>query len=164
MVDSCGLGLRLGHQIRIFKEVNLDLNPFEDHEIHTQLVRPENGKFIIKPGEFVLCSSLEYVSLPEDLAARLLSRNSLNRLGIILVGTAGMIEPGFEGNLTFAIGNVSRTPVILYPEMHFCKLVFETLTSSAEVPYYKQKGSKYNKQKGPVASRLHLERNLKYFK
>ncbi|MFH1683145.1 MAG: dCTP deaminase [Candidatus Woesearchaeota archaeon] len=162
LVDSSGLGIRINSQFRIFKKIAHDwLDPFEDQDIHTELIEKKEEGFLLQPGEFVLASSKEYLAMPNDLAARLIPRNSLSRLGIILVGSAGIVEPGFEGNLTFTIGNISKIPVLLRENMHFCKLVFEPLSSSAEIPYHLQRGSKYNLQKGPVASRLHLEKELK---
>ena len=158
MVDSSGLGLRLSNQARIFKTINLPSLDSQDLGMQTDLVTINEGGLIVKPGEFILASNQEYLSLPDNLAARVISRVSLSRLGIVMIGTAGLVEPGFEGNLTFAIGNISKNPITLRPGMHFCKLIFEPLTSSSEVPYHKQKRSKYNQETGPTPSRLHLEK------
>lgn len=159
LVDSCGLGIKIGNQFRIFKKIAHDwLDPFEDQEIHTELIEKKGEGFLLQPGEFVLASSKEYLSMPNDLAARLIPRNSLSRLGVILVGNGGMVEPGFHGNLTFTIGNISKIPVMLKENMHFCKLIFEALSCAADIPYHQKKGSKYHLQQGPVASRLHLEK------
>ena len=160
-IGPSGVDLKLGYQIRVYKDMHLNvLNPFEDYNIDeiTELIEPTNGKFRIKPGDLILVTCLEWLSIPRNLVARIISRSSLSRLGIVILGTSGTVEPGFKGFLTIAIENVGRTPVILYPEMSFCQLVLETLSSSAEVSYEERRSSKYHEQKGPIPSRMFLEK------
>lgn len=160
LVGPSGLDLRLGYQIRVFKDIDVEyLNPFDPaSENATELIDPEEGKFIIYPDQLVLATTLERIEMPENLVARLESRSSLTRLGLIILGTSGSVEPGFKGHLTIPIMNTGKLPVLLYPEMCFCKLAFETMTTQAATPYHARKTSKYHEQVGPVASRLHMEK------
>lgn len=161
LIGPSGLDLRLGYQMRVFKDkTDVEyLNPFDpDSEHATELIEPEEGRFILYPDQLVLASTLERIEMPEDLMARLESRSSLTRLGLVILGTSGSVDPGFRGHLTIPIINSGKLPIILYPEMCFCKLVFETMSGKAATPYHARKSSKYVDQKGPVASRLHLEK------
>ncbi len=161
LVGPSGLDMRLGYQMRVFKEDSdvEHLNPFDPASEHaTELVEPEDGRFIIEPGQVVLASTLERIELPEHLVARLESRSSLTRLGLVILGTSGSVEPGFRGHLTIPIINTGKLPILMYPEMCFCKLAFETMSTKAATPYYARESSKYVDQKGPVASRLHMEK------
>jgi len=160
LVGPSGLDLRMGYHIRVFKDIDKEyLNPFDpESENATELAEPEEGRFILYPDQLILATTLERIEMPEDLVGRLESRSSLTRLGLVILGTSGSVEPGFKGALTIPIMNIGKLPVVLYPEMCFCKLAFETMTTHAVKPYHARKTSKYHEQEGPVASRLHMEK------
>jgi len=116
----------------------------------------EEEAFILHPGEFVLGSTREYVSLPNDLVARLEGKSSLGRLGLLIHSTAGFVDAGFEGHLTLELSNVANLPITLYPNMKIGQISFFRLTSEAEYPYGSRGiGSKYQGQRGPTPSRYH---------
>src|SRR6478735_3217561 len=117
---------------------------------------PAGGGFVFDPGEFVLGSTVERVAIPHDLVARVDGRSSVGRLAIVVHATAGFIDPGFEGEITLELSNIGRIPVRLYPGMRIAQIVFQTMTSPAERPYGAARGSKYQGQSGPQASRISL--------
>jgi len=111
-------------------------------------------RFVLHPGEFVLGSTLETVTLPDDLAARVEGKSSLGRLGLLTHATAGFVDPGFSGHVTLELSNVATLPIILYPGMKIGQLCFFRLSSPAENPYGSAAyGSHYQGQRGPTASR-----------
>ena len=82
----------------------------------TELVEIGDGRaFILHPGEFVLGATLERISLPDDLVARLDGKSSLGRLGLQVHSTAGLADPGFTGQITLELSNMTRLPISLYP-------------------------------------------------
>jgi dCTP deaminase len=108
-------------------------------------------------GEFVLASTFELVTLPDDIAARLEGKSSLGRLGLLTHSTAGFIDPGFSGHVTLELSNVATLPIKLWPGMKIGQLCFFRLSSPAEHPYGSPaSGSRYQGQRGPTASRSHL--------
>lgn len=118
-------------------------------------VDPEEP-FVLHPGEFVLASTHELVTLPDDVAARLEGKSSLGRLGLLTHSTAGFIDPGFTGHVTLELSNVATLPITLWPGMKIGQLCFFRLSSAAEVPYGSEAtGSRYQGQRGPTASRSH---------
>lgn len=121
----------------------------------TELVEiSEDEAFILHPGEFVLGSTREYVSLPNDLVARLEGKSSLGRLGLLIHSTAGFVDCGFKGHLTLELSNVANLPITIYPNMKIGQISFFKTTSEAENPYgSKQVGSKYQGQRGPTPSK-----------
>jgi dCTP deaminase len=121
----------------------------------TELVEVDGDQaFILHPGEFVLGSTLERVRLPDDLVARLEGKSSLGRLGLLIHSTAGFIDPGWNGQVTLELSNVSNLPITIYPGMKIGQVSFVQLTEPAESPYGSgELGSKYQDQKGPVPSR-----------
>jgi dCTP deaminase len=121
----------------------------------------EGEAFVLQPGEFALGSTYERVRVPDHLVARVEGRSSIGRIAIVVHATAGFIDPGFEGEITLELSNLGRCAVKLYPGMRISQVVFHTMTSPAERPYGPARGSKYQGQSGPVASRLAVDRELK---
>jgi dCTP deaminase len=114
--------------------------------------------FILHPGEFVLGSTMERVRLPDDLVARLEGKSSLGRLGLLIHSTAGYVDPGWDGYLTLELSNVANLPITIYPSMKIGQISFFRLTTPADRPYGSQgRGSKYQGQRGPTASRFYEE-------
>ncbi len=127
----------------------------QDQPELTRLVEVESGEgFVLHPGEFVLGSTLEAVTLPDDLAARVEGKSSLGRLGLLTHATAGFVDPGFSGHVTLELSNVATLPIVLWPGMKVGQLCFMRLTSASEHPYGSAVyGSHYQGQRGPTASR-----------
>ena len=127
----------------------------QEMEDLTELVRVKQDEpFILHPGEFVLGSTYEVVSLPDDIAARVEGKSSLGRLGLLTHATAGFVDPGFSGHVTLELANVATLPIKLYPGMKIGQLCFFRLSSPAEHPYGSEKyGSRYQGQRGPTPSR-----------
>lgn len=118
----------------------------------------EDEPFILHPGEFVLGSTLESLKLPNDIAGRIEGKSSLGRLGLLIHSTAGFCDPGWEGNLTLELSNVSPLPITLYYKMKIGQISFVQMSTPVEKPYgSKGLGSHYQGQKMPVASKFHEE-------
>ena len=124
----------------------------------TSLVQVEDGEpFILHPGEFVLGATLERVALADDVVASIEGKSSLGRLGLLIHSTAGWIDPGWDGYVTLEFSNVANLPITIYPGMKVGQIAFFQLEEAAELPYGAgAAGSKYQGQRGPTASRYHL--------
>ncbi|HEY7174211.1 MAG TPA: dCTP deaminase, partial [Micromonosporaceae bacterium] len=110
--------------------------------------------FVLHPGEFVLASTLEVITLGDQLAGRLEGKSSLGRLGLLTHSTAGFIDPGFSGHVTLELSNVANLPINLWPGMKIGQLCMFRLSSPAEHPYGSAVyGSRYQGQRGPTPSR-----------
>lgn len=115
---------------------------------------PQDGVFMLHPGEFVLGSTLERIAVPNDLVARIEGKSSLGRLGLLIHSTAGFIDAGFDGHITLELANVASLPITLYPGMKIGQVSFMTMTTPADKPYGSgASGSKYHGQRGPTPSR-----------
>ena len=127
----------------------------EPQEELTELVEIDDDRaFVLHPGEFVLGSTLERVTLPDDLVARLEGKSSLGRLGLLIHSTAGFIDPGWDGHVTLELSNVANLPITIYYGMKIGQLSFVQMTEPAETPYGADElGSKYQGQRGPTPSR-----------
>ena len=119
MVQPSSIDVRLDRFFRVFENHKYPhIDPAQDQPDLTRMVEPEADEpFILHPGEFVLGSTFELVSLPDDVAARLEGKSSLGRLGLLTHSTAGFIDPGFSGHVTLELSNVATLPIKLWPGM-----------------------------------------------
>lgn len=159
LVQPSSIDVRLDRYFRIFENHRYAvIDPAAEQSELTRLVSPAgDDPFVLHPGEFVLGATYEYVTLPDDIAARLEGKSSLGRLGLLTHSTAGFIDPGFNGHITLELSNMSTLPLKLYPGMKVGQLCFFQLSSPAAHPYgSKTTGSHYQGQRGPTASRSHI--------
>ena len=156
MVQPSSVDVRLDRFFRLFDNHKYAvIDPAQDQPDLTRLVEVEgDGPFVLHPGEFVLGSTFETVTLPDDVAARLEGKSSLGRLGLLTHSTAGFVDPGFSGHVTLELANVATLPIKLYPGMKIGQFCFFRLSSPSEHPYGSEKyGSRYQGQRGPTPSR-----------
>lgn len=159
MIQPSSVDVHLDRFFRLFNNHKYPvIDPAADQPELTRLVDVSaEGSLILHPGEFVLGSTYEKVTLADDVAARLEGKSSLGRLGLLTHSTAGFIDPGFSGHVTLELSNTATLPIVLYPGMKVGQLCFFQLSSAAEKPYGSgASGSRYQGQRGPTASRSYL--------
>ncbi len=132
-MQPTSVDLRLGTEFKIIRNARfefLDLlaepgGAEQDLVEYIEDVRiPFNSKFVLHPNEFVLGCTLEYLKLPADLAGRLEGKSTWGRLGLQVHSTAGFVDPGFDGALTFELQNVGKVPIPLFPGMRVAQICF----------------------------------------
>lgn len=156
MIQPSSIDIRLDRFFRVFENHKYPhIDPAADQSDLTRMVEPEgDDAFILHPGEFVLGSTYEVVTLPDDLAARVEGKSSLGRLGLLTHATAGFVDPGFSGHVTLELANVATLPIKLYPGMKIGQLCFFRLSTPSLHPYGSAKyGSRYQGQRGPTPSK-----------
>lgn len=134
--------------------VDLQLNKVLKNIDGETFTLDEKSMYVLQPGEFILGSTIEYVTIPQYIVARVEGRSSIGRLGVMVHVTAGYIDPGFRGNITLELFNCSDKPFQLSYGDCLCQIVFETLSSPCKQPY----DGKYYGDKGVVCSRWELEK------
>ena len=156
LVQPSSIDVRLDRWFRVFNNSRYThIDPARQQDDLTSLREvPDGEPFVLHPTEFVLASTLEVVTLPNDLAGRLEGKSSLGRLGLLTHSTAGFIDPGFSGHVTLELSNVANLPITLWPGMKIGQLCLFRLSSPAEHPYGSAiYGSRYQGQRGPTPSR-----------
>ena len=159
MIQPSSVDVRLDRFFRVFENHKYSvIDPsIEQSELTREVAVNPDEHFILHPGEFVLASTYEVISLPDDIAGRLEGKSSLGRLGLLTHSTAGFIDPGFSGHITLELSNVANLPVKLFPGMKIGQLCLIKLSSAAEHPYGSQVyGSRYQGQRGPTPSKSWL--------
>ena len=156
MIQPSSVDVRLDKFFRVFENHKYSvIDPsIEQSELTREVVSEDGEAFILHPGEFVLASTYEIITLPDDIAGRLEGKSSLGRLGLLTHSTAGFIDPGFSGHITLELSNVANLPVKLVPGMKIGQLCLIKLSSPAEHPYGSAiYASRYQGQRGPTPSR-----------
>lgn len=150
--------LYLDDEVRVFDNWSTGIIDVREKSDVSRVIKISPNGFIVHPGEFLLGATVEKISLPNDVAAKLEGRSSLGRLGLVIHATAGYVDPGFSGWLTFEISNLSRLPIRIYARMKIAQICFFQMSSPALRPYgSKTLGSKYQGQRGPTASRAWMD-------
>lgn len=146
-LESASIRLHLAPKILKYKECIHDLKAegtFESEEI----IIGENG-YELKPGEFILGSTLEKITIPNGYFGFIETKGNIARAGIQTHNTDGHIDPGFSGNITLEIKNNSNCSIVIYSEIAFVALYIFKMTSKAKHPYR----GKYQNQKGATVFR-----------
>ncbi|HYH59991.1 MAG TPA: dCTP deaminase [Thermoleophilaceae bacterium] len=161
-VQPSSVDVRVDRLFRVFQNHRRGIiDVREQMEDLTELVTTDGDEpFILHPGEFVLGQTLERVTLPDDLVARLEGKSSLGRLGLLIHSTAGFVDSGFSGNLTLELSNVANLPITIYHGMPIGQISFMRMDGPVERPYGSgDAGSKYQGQDEPTPSRFYLNFN-----
>jgi dCTP deaminase len=157
-VQPASVDLRLGREFLEFQHANIPcIHPNSEQEVEEYVEDTyveEGDEFILHPGDFVLGTTIERVEIPADLIAHVEGRSSLGRLAIVVHATAGLCDPGYQGQITLELSNLGTAPVALTPGMRISQLTFTELKTPAERPYGEERGSKYQDQKGPQPSKI----------
>ncbi len=168
-IKGISVDLRLDNRFRVFNDhtapyIDLsgpkdEVQQIMDTVMGDEILIPEDKAFFLHPGELALATTLESVTLPDDLVGWLDGRSSLARLGLMVHVTAHRIDPGWNGQIVLEIFNSGKLPLALRPGMDICAINFETLSSAVEKPYNKRADAKYKNQTGPTSSRINEDKS-----
>jgi dCTP deaminase len=161
-IGPSSVDVRLGNSFRVPATSHIGaIDPHDEAAVTTYTSAVEirhRDEFYLHPGEFVLAATLEYLRVPRDLACRIEGRSSWGRLGLLVHATAGFVDPGFSGNLTFELFNAGRLPVRLRPGMRMAQLCFFELKDKPNVAYDQRPESKYDKSLSAGGSQVWRDR------
>lgn len=138
-INGCKVDIHLSglfYEIEYGKFSEYDPIHVENKEYRKLINKSLNEPYVLHPASFALASSLEHFSLPRDLLGILQGRSSLARMGVLVHATAGFIDPGYMGQITFEFSNIGTVPVKLYPFNRVATVAFLKLDKEAD-HYYK---------------------------
>ncbi len=166
-IGPASIDLRLGTDFLNLKrtahgglDTQREVRP-EAEDIYERLSVPLGQPLWLHPGHFVLGATLEFVRMPTTVAGLLVGRSSWARLGLV-VETAGLVQPGYSGTLTYELTNMGNGPISLYPGQRVAQLVVYDLsgpTHHADLPPEERFAAKYLAAVGPATSRLAAEKD-----
>jgi dCTP deaminase len=140
-IGPASVDIRLGSSIIIPKKTyvekqdvtNGEMAKQLEHRLYDRIRLKYHSRFMLHPHQLILGVTFEYISLPNDVFASIMSRSSWGRLGLV-VATASAVQPGFKGCLTLELVNVSESPIALYPGLPIGQLVFFHAPTLEDVP------------------------------
>lgn len=163
------IDLRLGTEFLLIKSARLKYVNLLQEEDEARLklteytefikVGPE-GEFVLHPRQFALGCTLEYVALPADLAGRLEGKSTWGRMGLQVHSTAGFVDPGFAGALTFELQNAGAVAIPLYPGMTVAQICFMK-TEFSSIPYRHKESFQYGGWAGLQGSRYYQRPDMR---
>ncbi len=158
-IQPASVDLHLDKKILVFKPQRhpacIDVRCSTDH-LNELVELDEDNAFFLDPGEFILVSTFESITLPDDIVGRLEGKSSLGRIGLLINSTAGYVDPGWQGHLTIEVSNVAKLPITLYYKMKIGQISFLRLTTSVDRLYgATELGSKYKGQVDPTATKFY---------
>ena len=164
-LGPCSLDFHLGNKIKQFTSYYCITpgNPINGDPQETEIMTHEielDADFghTMYSKDFILASTLEHLEIGPELVGRLEGRSSLARLGLAVHSTAGRFDPGWSGIPTLELLNSGPMPIRIKPGMRICAFTFSYLRTPASVLYKEREHSKYINQSGPIASRIHEDR------
>ncbi len=161
-IHDCTVDLHLGTKFLLFKLTQhgtITPSTITEEQAMELLERQQlrlGDELILHPRQLLLASTLEYVSIPLDLGASVITRSSYGRLGLI-TATSIFVHPGFKGCLTLELTNVGNSPIILRPGERIAQLVFEYHN-----PGLKPFTSKYLLATGPEFPKMWEDRDREF--
>lgn len=157
-VQPASVDLRLSTEFYQFEEnpdIKIEPNGTTPSDVGEPLNHPNGGDLELKPGDFVLGSTVETIDLPDDICGVLFGRSGLGRLGVVSYVGAGFVNPGWRGRLTLELVNHGPHTIVLKPgETYIIQITLMNLTSSVDVPYGDQPNAKYQDQERVARSLL----------
>lgn len=152
-IQPASIDIRLG---KGFKKPSISgvIHTFDTEVLYDTF---DTDKYILKPHEFILGTTMETLSLPDNITAFVEGRSSIGRMGLF-IQNAGWIDPGFKGEITLEFYNASEVPILLCAGHRVGQLVFCKMSESCLKPY----DGKYQNQKGTIGSRINLDTHTAY--
>jgi dCTP deaminase len=125
--------LRRATAVAAFDPARVDNIEQRIREYQDYVRRPPGSAFYLHPGEFAIARTLEYLTLPEALAAQVAGRSSWGRLGLV-IQAAPLIQPRFAGTITLELANVGTVPIVLYVGLRIAQVMFFDVVQSPRPP------------------------------
>lgn len=126
-VKQPSIDLRLGNRFIVFQRSSLtsfnSQSGSSPRSVQKLIERPFGSPFVLHPNEVVLAGALEYLALPRDVSAQVITRSAYGRLGLI-TATAVQVHPMYRGCLTLELVNLGNVPMELFPGERVAQLVF----------------------------------------
>lgn len=148
-IQPASVDIRLGNTFSIVEDSSTGILTFTNEIAYKKM---QTDTYLLLPGQFVLATTKEYISLPDDLTAFVEGRSSLGRMGLF-IQNAGWVDPGFSGEITLELFNANRCAIELQAGRRIGQLVFAQMDQVALHPYR----GKYQGQRGATGSKVYLD-------
>lgn len=154
-VEPASMDVHLGESLKVTNHDNNDgVVKVDDESTYPEYREIETVRPRIPAGEFMLATTEETITVPKGMVALLHGRSSVGRLGLF-IENAGLIDPGFNGQVTLELTNAEDYDIELVPGMKIGQLTFHQMHTAPNIGYSTGNGNKYIDQAGATPSRLY---------
>jgi len=160
-VDEVTIDFHLGNKLRVFTDEGLNTIDTryaskEDMESMMRLVELKPGQpFILTEHDFVIATTYERLTLPDNIVGYLHGKSSLARLGVVVHSTAARFDPGWDGHPVLEFGTFLKgKKLVIYEGSPICAFSFEKLAAPVKRPYHKSPNNRYGGSNLPQVSNL----------
>jgi len=160
-VDEVTIDFHLGSKLRVFTGDGWDIidtkhTTKEEMESMMKLIKLKPGQpFVLSDKDFVIATTYEKLTLPDDIVGYLHGKSSLARLGIAVHSTAARFDPGWDGHPVLEFGTFLKGKrVVIYEGAPICAFSFEKLAAPVKRPYHKSPQNRYGGSDLPQVSNL----------
>ncbi len=160
-VDEVTIDFHLGNKLRVFSGDGWDIidtkyTTKEDMEKMMKMVELKPGQpFILTDHDFVIATTKEKLTLPDNIVGHLHGKSSLARLGVVVHSTAARFDPGWDGCPVLEFGTFLKgKKLVIYEGAPICAFSFEKLSAPVERSYKISPNNRYGGSKMPQVSNL----------
>lgn len=168
-VDEVTIDFHLGSKLRVFTDEGLNTIDTryaskEDMESMMRLVELKPGQpFILTEHDFVIATTRERLTLPDNIVGHLHGKSSLARLGVVVHSTAARFDPGWDGHPVLEFGTFLKgKKLVIYEGSPICAFSFEKLGAAVERSYKNSPNNRYGGSNLPQVSNLMGKRVARY--
>lgn len=160
-IDEVTIDFHLGKTLRVFTDEGLNTIDTryatkEDMEGMMRLVELKPGQpFILTEHDFVIATTRERLTLPDNIVGHLHGKSSLARLGVVVHSTAARFDPGWDGHPVLEFGTFLKgKKLVIYEGSPICAFSFEKLAAPVERSYKSSPNNRYGGSNLPKVSNL----------
>lgn len=153
-IEPASMDLHLGRKLKYPAKRDDEPVSVDDESTYPEYATMDTPRPLISSGDFALATTEETIKIPKGMVALLHGRSSVGRLGLF-IENAGLIDPGFHGQVTLELTNVEEYDIELVAGMRIGQLTFHRIEDAPDIGYSEGNGNKYNGQIGPTTSRLY---------
>ena len=113
--------------------------------------------FLLYPNQVALATTLEYVSVPKNMVADIVSRSSFNRLGVQL---STSVQPGYRGCVSLELVNHGQSPIELVVGGRIVEARFYEIDGELDYIDAERAPRKYLANVRPIVSQADKDREL----
>lgn len=165
VVDEVTIDFHLGPYLKVFRKQGwetIDTMHTSKDEMESMMenVKLNPGQpFILTDDQFVIASTRERLTLPNNIIGHLHGKSSLARLGIVVHSTAARFDPGWDGCPVLEFGTFLRgKKIVLYEGAPICAFSFEKMAAPVDRSYKNSPNNRYGGSIRPEVSNIRGKR------
>ena len=144
-IRPVGMRLHLGDELLVpCPDQTIDIS--QASEIKYEKIKMNEEGYTLKPGQFVLGTTIERIQLSREIVGKLDGRSTIARLGLLIHCSSDIIDGNHEHprSITLEMKNIGNFNLKIKPNIPIATIVFHKLTEEIQ----QKSQAQYNNQTG----------------